>query len=52
MYEVMGYENYQEVVATISCKSLDEASAWATKNLGRKGWSTIHGLPTNETMEG
>jgi len=41
-YEVYGYENYQTVVATINCDTLDEASAWAKDNLGAKGWSSIH----------
>lgn len=41
-YEVYGYENYQIVVATINCNTLEEASQWAQSNLGSKGWSTIH----------
>jgi hypothetical protein len=41
MYEIYGYENYQTVVKTIFCKSLDEASNWADENLGKRGWSVI-----------
>lgn len=41
-YEIYGYYNDNEVVATINCNTLNDASAWAFVNLGAKGWSTIH----------
>ena len=41
-YEIYGYENHNDIVATINCDTLDDASAWAKVHLGAKGWSTIH----------
>lgn len=39
-YEISGYES-SKIVATIICATLDEASAWAFKNLGAHGWGSI-----------
>ena len=40
-FEIYGYENSNEIVASVNCNSLDEASAWAKINLGNRGWSRI-----------